>query len=118
MGNGHVFVLRENTVLIVDIDTSQPVWDRCFTVAPLVLVGTREEGGELDLAPKHMVAPMGWQNYFGFVCSPTHGTYVNIARTGVFTFSYPRPSQVLYTSLGVLRHYVAGRHADTTPIFG
>ena len=68
-------------------------------VAPLVVVGTRDEDGSLDLAPKHMALPMGWQNYFGFVCSPTHRTSTNIERSGVFTVSYPRPTQVLYASL-------------------
>ena len=55
---------------LVDIDTSEPVWERFFTVAPLVLIGTVGEDGVFDIAPKHMVTPMGWQNYFGFVCKP------------------------------------------------
>ena len=46
-----------------------------------------------------MVTPMGWQNYFGFVCSPTHATCQNIERTGEFTVSYPKPNQVLFSSL-------------------
>ena len=46
-----------------------------------------------------MAMPMGWQNYFGFVCAPTHSTCANIARTGEFTVSFPKPSQVLYSSL-------------------
>jgi flavin reductase (DIM6/NTAB) family NADH-FMN oxidoreductase RutF len=46
-----------------------------------------------------MVTPMGWQNYFGFVCAPSHATCANIHRTGEFTVSYPKPSQVLYASL-------------------
>ena len=84
---------------LVDIDTSEPVWERFFTVAPLVLIGTIGEDGKLDIAPKHMVTPMGWQNYFGFVCTPSHTTCSNIERSGEFTVSYPKPSQVLYTSL-------------------
>ena len=84
---------------LVDIDTSEPVWERFFTVAPLVLIGTMDADGSLDMAPKHMVTPMGWQNYFGFVCAPSHATCANIQRTGEFTVSYPKPSQVLYTSL-------------------
>ena len=84
---------------IVEIDTSVPVWEQFFTVAPLVLIGTRDADGSLDLAPKHMVTPMGWQNYFGFVCTPRHATCQNIERDGVFTVSYPRPSQLLMTSL-------------------
>ena len=28
---------------IIELDVGQPFWDRCFMVAPLVLVGTRDE---------------------------------------------------------------------------
>lgn len=84
---------------VVPIDTTVPVWDQFFTVAPLVVIGTKDADGALDLAPKHMVTPMGWQNYFGFVCSPRHKTCRNVERSGEFTVSYPRPSQVLITSL-------------------
>ena len=84
---------------VVAVDTTVPVWEQFFTVAPLVLIGTRDADGSLDLAPKHMVTPMGWQNYFGFVCTPRHSTCSNIERTGEFTVSYPKPSQVLITSL-------------------
>jgi flavin reductase (DIM6/NTAB) family NADH-FMN oxidoreductase RutF len=84
---------------LVALDTEMPIWDRFFTVAPLVLIGTREPDGTDDLAPKHMVSPMGWQNYFGFVCTPRHGTYQNIKREKVFAVTYPKPSQWLQTSL-------------------
>lgn len=84
---------------VVQLDTTVPVWEQFFTVAPLVLIGTRDADGSLDLAPKHMVTPMGWQNYFGFVCTPRHNTCRNIAERGEFTVSYPKPSQVLMTSL-------------------
>lgn len=96
---------------LVEFDVSRPVWARCFTVAPLVLIGTRDENGELDLAPKHMVTPMGWQNYFGFVCSPAHHTHANIERTGEFTVSYPKPSQVLYASLAASPRHDCGDKA-------
>jgi flavin reductase (DIM6/NTAB) family NADH-FMN oxidoreductase RutF len=76
-----------------------PVWDRVFTVNPLVVVGTKEEGGDYDLAPKHMAMPVGWGNYFGFVCTPRHRTYHNARREGAFTVSYPRPTQVVFASL-------------------
>ena len=84
---------------LVSLDVEQPFWDRVYLVAPLVIVGTKDEEGAVDLAPKHMAAPMGWRNYFGFVCTPRHKTYRNAKRTGVFTVSYPRPSQVVLTSL-------------------
>jgi flavin reductase (DIM6/NTAB) family NADH-FMN oxidoreductase RutF len=84
---------------LVELDTGKPVWERCFMVAPLVLVGTRDEDGALDLAPKHMAFPLGWRNYFGFVCCARHKTQANIQRTGEFTVSYAKPSQVVHASL-------------------
>lgn len=84
---------------LVPLDTSISIWERFFMVAPLVLIGTREDNGDIDLAPKHMVTPMGWDNYIGFVCTERHNTYKNIQRCGEFTVSFPRPSQLLYTSL-------------------
>ena len=84
---------------LIALDVATPIWDQFFTVAPLVLVGTREADGGDDLAPKHMVTPMGWQNYFGFVCTPRHGTYRNIQRDGVFAVTFPKPAQWLETSL-------------------
>jgi flavin reductase (DIM6/NTAB) family NADH-FMN oxidoreductase RutF len=97
-----------NIPKIVELDADKPVWERCFMVAPLVLVGTRDDDGSLDLAPKHMAFPMGWDNYFGFVCSPRHRTCSNIARSGEFTVSYPKPSQVLYASLAASPRYADG----------
>lgn len=84
---------------IVTLRGDLPVWERVFTVNPLILVGTRERGGGYDLAPKHMAMPMGWKNYFGFVCTPRHATYHNVRRDGIFTVSYPRPTQVVLASL-------------------
>jgi flavin reductase (DIM6/NTAB) family NADH-FMN oxidoreductase RutF len=105
----------------VSIPIETPVWGRFFTVAPLVIVGTREGGGGYDLAPKHMAMPLGWENYYCFVCSPRHATQHNAERTGEFTVSFPRPDQILETSmaagprvedgskptLGVLRTFAA-----------
>lgn len=90
--------LPENPALI-ELDIREPVWDRFFWVAPLVLVGSMDGDGGHDLAPKHMAMPLGWDNFFGFVCTPRHQTYQNIRREGVFTVSYPRPSQLVLTSL-------------------
>lgn len=84
---------------LVSLETEHPIWDRFFAVAPLVVIGTREAHGGYDLAPKHMAAPLGWENYFGFVCTPAHGTYRNVRRDGAFTVSFPRPEQVVLTSL-------------------
>jgi flavin reductase (DIM6/NTAB) family NADH-FMN oxidoreductase RutF len=84
---------------LVSLDLDQSIWERFFTVSPLVVVGTLEQDGGYDLAPKHMAIPLGWGNYFGFICTSRHHTYHNIRRTRVFTVSFPRPSQVLTTSL-------------------
>ena len=84
---------------LVTLDLEAPVFARVFTVSPLVLVGTKEEGGGYDLAPKHLAMPLGWDNYFGFVCTPRHATYRNACRERAFTVSYPRPTQVVTTSL-------------------
>ena len=82
-----------------DLDISEPIWERFFTLAPIVLIGTVEPDGQPDIAPKHLAIPMSWENYFGFVCTPRHATYANAKRNGSFTVTYPRPNQLLYTSL-------------------
>lgn len=84
---------------LVELDVGQPIWERFYSVAPLVLVGTREADGGHDLAPKHLALPMGLENYFGFICTPSHRTYVNLQREAAFTVSYPRPAQLVETSL-------------------
>lgn len=88
---------RQDALVLLGLE--QPIWERFFTVAPLVVVGTREPNGDYDLAPKHMAMPMGWGNRFGFVCTPRHRTYSNARREGAFTVTYPRPSQVVLASL-------------------
>ena len=84
---------------LVSLPMDEPIWERFFSVFPLTLVGTREEDGGHDLAPKHMAMPMSWKNWFGFVCTPRHRTYQNALRTGAFTVSYPRSEQIVLTSL-------------------
>jgi flavin reductase (DIM6/NTAB) family NADH-FMN oxidoreductase RutF len=83
---------------LVSLNLEQPVWNRFFTVAPLVIVGTKE-GTSYDFAAKHLAMPIGWENRFGFVCTPQHHTYQNASREGYFTVSFPRPSRVVETSL-------------------
>lgn len=82
-----------------ELDPAAGLWDRVFTVAPLVLIGSTDPDGAVDLAPKHMVTPMGWGPYFGFVCTPRHTTYQNIERVESFTVTYLRPDQVVLSSL-------------------
>jgi flavin reductase (DIM6/NTAB) family NADH-FMN oxidoreductase RutF len=90
---------EDGTAKLVPLGTDRPVWDRFFLVSPLVIVGSKEEDGRYNLAPKHLAMPLGWENYYCFVCSPQHTTYANIRRHGVFTVSYPQPSEVLLASL-------------------
>lgn len=84
---------------VVTLQPKQPFFETLYTAAPLVIVGTREPDGSDDLAPKHMAMPLGWDDHFGFVCTPEHGTYRNAERTGSFTVSYPRPENILKASL-------------------
>lgn len=84
---------------LVPLDPKRGLWESFFMVAPLVVVGTREPDGGYDLAPKHMVAPLSWEDHFGFVCTPAHATYRNVVREKQFTVSFPRPDQVVLTSL-------------------
>lgn len=82
----------------ISLDMDLPIWERFFTIAPLVVVGTKEGDG-YDLAPKHMVTPLGFGNFFGFVCTPRHSTYHNVKKTKEFTVSFPRPEQIIATSI-------------------
>lgn len=84
---------------MIPLTMDRPIWDRFFMVAPLVIVGSKEADGRYNLAPKHMAMPLGWDNFYCFVCSPRHTTYHNIRGSGEFTVSFPRPSQLLLASL-------------------
>lgn len=83
---------------LVKLNTQESIWDHVFTIAPLIVVGTKE-GENYDLAPKHMATPIGQSNYFAFVCTPKHSTYHNIKNTGEFSVSFPIPDQVVLASL-------------------
>jgi flavin reductase (DIM6/NTAB) family NADH-FMN oxidoreductase RutF len=104
----------------VTLDIKHPIWNRFFTVAPLVVVGTKE-GEAYDLAPKHMVTPLGHDNYFGFVCTPQHATYHNAKREGFFSVSFVTPDQVVLASLmatprqGEHKEIPAVEHVPTQP---
>jgi len=83
------------------------MWERVFMAAPLVLVGTRE-GNRYDFAPKHMAMPLGWEDFYGFVCSPRHATYSNAVSHGQFTVSFPRVDQIVETALASAGRSAAG----------
>jgi flavin reductase (DIM6/NTAB) family NADH-FMN oxidoreductase RutF len=95
------------------------LWERVFTLNPLVIVGTRDLGGVADLAPKHLAFPVSWEDYFGFVCTGRHRTYQNILRTRVFTVSYPKPTQLILASLAAAPRCDDGTKAELAalPVF-
>ena len=93
----------------VSLPLDRPIWDRFFAVAPLVLVGTKEDE-RYDLAPKHMAMPLGWDDYYAFVCTPRHATYRNVSRYGEFTVSFPRAAQIVEVSLAA-----SGRYENAKP---
>ncbi|HSK14832.1 MAG TPA: flavin reductase [Gaiellaceae bacterium] len=101
---------------LVALPADAPVWGNVFLVAPLVLVGTKEEDGSYDLAPKHMAMPLGWENRYCFVCTPRHATYGNALREGAFTVSFPRPDQVLQTGLAAGGRTPEGRKPALTAL--
>lgn len=84
---------------LVPLPVGSELWARLFTVAPLVLVGTLDAQGTPDVAPKHMAMPLGWGDWFCFVCSPKHATYTNAIARACFTVSYPRPELIVQASL-------------------
>ena len=90
---------NKKTTDLIELDTSESIWEQFFTVFPLVVIGTREADGTDDLAPKHLAMPMSWKNHFGFVCTPRHNTYQNIQHDGQFAVTYMRPSQTVLASL-------------------
>jgi flavin reductase (DIM6/NTAB) family NADH-FMN oxidoreductase RutF len=106
--DGFTEAVSSSTVTVA-LPLDEPVWERVFTVSPLVLVSTLEPDGTPDIAPKHMAGPLGWFGYYAFVCSPRHGTYANAVARDAFTVSYPTAEQVLETSLAA-----AARAPDST----
>ena len=85
----------------ISLDVKESIWEHFYTVAPLVVIGTKEENG-FDLAPKHMATPLGFSDYFGFVCTPRHKTYHNIKDHKRFSVSFVKPDQVLMSSLAAM----------------
>ena len=85
-------------VKLVHLNIDEPIWPHFYTVAPLVVIGTKE-GDAYDMAPKHMAMPLGRDNYFGFMCTPAHSTWHNVVAEGYFTVSFPKPDQVVLASL-------------------
>jgi len=85
----------------ITLNVQESIWEHFYTVAPLVVVGTKEKNG-FDLAPKHMVTPIGFSDYIAFVCTPRHSTYHNIEKEKKFTISFVKPDQILLSSLAAI----------------
>ena len=82
---------------LVELAVGPQLWERAFTVAPLVLIGTKEGRG-WDFAPKHLAMPLGWEGFYCFVCTPRHATYRNLLAHPQFTVSFPGPEQIMESS--------------------
>jgi len=96
---------------VVELPLGPTLWESVFTVAPLVLVGTKEADG-WDFAPKHMAMPLGWAGFYCFACTPEHATYRNVQAHPQFTISFPQPDQILTSSFacGMAFHNTASRY--------
>lgn len=86
------------TERLVELPVGAGLWERVFTVAPLVLVGTKEGNG-WDFAPKHLAMPLGWEGFYCFACTPRHATYRNVKAHREFTVSFPGTDQIMESSL-------------------
>lgn len=85
----------------ISLNVKETIWEHFYTVAPLVVIGSKEDEG-FDLAPKHMVTPLGFSDFFGFVCTPRHNTYHNIKKYSRFSVSFVKPDQILLSSLAAM----------------
>ena len=90
------------------LDDAANLFESVFTVAPLVLVGTRELDGSVNLAPKLMAMPLGWSGKYCFACTPRHRTHVNAERTEMFSVSYVTPEQAVVTGQAAAERDVTG----------
>lgn len=97
---------------MIDITDAQGLWNRCFMVHSLVIIGSKEEDGAYNMAPKHMAMPLGFGPYFGFLGTERKKTYLNVQREKTFTVSYPKPDQVIISSLMASRR----EEDDSKPI--
>jgi flavin reductase (DIM6/NTAB) family NADH-FMN oxidoreductase RutF len=97
---------------VVSLEPDVPFFQRFYTVSQLTVIGTLGDDGTPNLAPKHMTTPLGWDDYFGFVCTPSHATYQNIKNHGAFTVTFPRPEQVVSVSLSAEKRDENDRKPD------
>ena len=101
---------------LLSLELDSPIWDRFFSVAPLVLIGTTNADGSHDLCATYRAIPVGPENLFAFLASPDDAAADNARRDGCFTVSFPRPEQVVQTSVAAVG--TGDRHplADQLPV--
>jgi flavin reductase (DIM6/NTAB) family NADH-FMN oxidoreductase RutF len=52
--------------------------------------------------------PLGWDAFYCFACAPRHATYRNVKAHPQFTVSFPRPDQVVVSSLAAGGRFEGG----------
>ena len=83
---------------LVELPVGPELWERVFTVAPLVLVGTKEAGRLGLRAQAHGDAARLGGLLLLRRARPRHATYRNVQAHPQFTVSFPRPEQILESS--------------------
>ena len=87
---------------LVTLGEDWPVWDRIFTVNPLVLIGTRERAADTISLRSIWRFPWAGRTTSGSSAPRvTRPTTTPDAR--VFTVSYPKPTQIVLASLSATR---------------
>ena len=84
---------------LLSLELSHSIWDRFFTVAPLVVIGTRASEGAQNLFATHRAFPFDPENLFAFLASPAEPVVQNCLRERAFSVSFPHPRQIVEASL-------------------
>ena len=95
---------------LLSLELEQPIWDRFFTVAALVVIGTRNTDGSYDLFGTHQGYPLEPANLFAFLASPLETAVANALRERAFSVSFPRPQQVVEASIAAAAATDKGPH--------
>lgn len=95
---------------LVSLELEPPIWDRFFTVAPLVVVGTRNADGSYDLYTTHRGYPLGPTNLFAFLGPPDATATANAVRERAFAVSFLSPQQVVEASIAAAGTDEGGSH--------
>ncbi len=58
--------VKDPFIDFISLNVKESIWEHFYTVAPLVVIGTKEAQG-FDLAPKHMATPIRLFRFF-WIC--------------------------------------------------